>query len=661
MFFEENGRLVRCYDAEILWVEPWGENSLRVRATCGPEMPEKDWALITPPACSAAVELCDTGASITNGKLRAFVSNSGKITFYNQNGKLLLEEFIRDMDQPFTSHMRIRSREHKGIPGGLYAITQWFESDPEEKLFGMGQYQQGTFNLKGSQLELAHRNAQASVPFVLSDKGYGMLWHNPAIGEATFGTNITKWHAVSSELLDYWITAGDTPSEIVESYVHATGLPPMMPDYAMGFWQCKLRYRTQEELLEVAREYKRRGLPISVIVIDYFHWTKHGDWKFDPRFWPDPEGMVKELKEMGIEVAVSIWPTVQQDSENYKEMLEKGYLTRTDMGARVSIHSMEWTIYFDATNENARKYVWEKAKKSYYDCGIKTFWLDVAEPQYNFGFELYRYQMGSHLTIGNLYPQLYTKGFYDGLKENGEEGVLALARCAWAGSQRYGALVWSGDIHSSFKSMRWQLCAGLHMAVAGIPWWTTDIGGFDGGNIHDKGFQELLVRWFQWGAFSPVMRLHGDRQPHDNDLAETGVTDYTGAPDEVWSFGDENTPILEKYLKLREAMLPYIRRTMRECHEKGTPVMRPLFYHYSSDPRAWETSECYLFGRDLLVAPVLEAGATSVEVYLPAGENWTEWSTGKTYAGGQTVTSPAPIDTIPVFIRGGATVEGLNS
>lgn len=623
-------------------------------------MPQVDWALITPPETHTVTRVTEEYAQLQNGKITARIDRSGKIRFFNHQGRLLLEEFVRDMDQrDFSSHMRIRPREHKGNIGGAYQITQRFESDPQEKLFGMGQYQQGIFNLKGAHLELAHRNSQISVPFVLSDKGYGMLWHNPAVGEVDFGTNITQWQAYSTHLIDYWMTAGDTPEEIIQANVKATGLPPMMPESAMGFWQCKLRYRTQEELLRVAREYKRRNLPISFIVIDFYHWTKHGEWKFDPVAWPDPAGMVRELHEMGIEVAVSIWPTVQQDSENYREMLEKGYLTRVDMGARVTMLSTQWTVFFDATNGDARRYVWEKAKKSYYDAGIKFFWLDVAEPQYNFGFDLYRYQLGPHLTVGNLYANRYIQAFYDGLRENGEEQVLSLSRCTWAGGQRYGALVWSGDIHSSFKSMRWQVYAGLNMAVAGISWWTTDIGGFDRGNIYDADFRELLVRWFQWGAFCPVMRLHGDRQPHTLHT-ESGLTDYSGADNEVWSFGEENYPILKKYLELRQAMLPYIRRLMREAHEQGAPVMRPLFYHYPDDPQAWNVSESYLFGRELLIAPVLEAGASSVEVYLPRGDAWMEHATGKRYEGGRHVTAHAPIDVIPVFVRENARVEGIN-
>lgn len=663
MLQTDGKRLIRRFDSETLWIEPWGENSLRVRATALAVMPETDWALLPPEDAPAEITLGDKEASIRCGKLTATVSPSGKLRFFNERGELLLEEFVRDMSQrDFSSHMRISARELKGS-GGLYQATQRFESDPEEKLYGMGQYQQGIFNLKGATLELMQRNAQCSVPFVLSSKGYGMLWHNPAVGEVTFGTNLMRWRAEATTLIDYWITADDTPSGIIRRYVRATGLPPMMPESAMGFWQSKLRYRTQDELLRVAREYKRRGLPLSVIVIDFYHWTKFGEWKFDAACWPDPAGMVEELKAMGVETAVSVWPSVQVDSENFGEMLAKGYLTQVDTGVRLSMLSASWTIFYDATNPEARAYVWEKLKKNYHDAGIRYFWLDAAEPQYasylNYGAEAYRYAAGPHQAVGNVYPQCFVRGVYEGMVQAGETNPLSLVRCAWAGSQRYGALVWSGDIHCGFKSMRWQLTAGLQMAVAGISWWTTDTGGFDWGNIQDTGFRELMVRWFEWSTFCPVLRMHGDRQPRSL-AAESGLTDYCGADNEIWSFGEEACAIMSRYLKLREAMRPYIRDLMRAYHETGAPVMRPLFYHYPQDAAAWTISDSYLFGRDVLVAPVMEAGAVSRRVYLPSGSDWLHLSTGRLLPGGQWVEADAPLDTIPIFIRDAVAVPGLH-
>ena len=659
LFQKQENRLVYHYDAETLWIEPWGENSFRVRACKQAKMPEENWALLPVEEVPCQISIEEDGAKICNGKIYAQISHHGKITFYHQDGRVLLEEYARNRRDIFSnkcSALEVEAREFKPILGGDYHLTVRFESGSRnEKIYGMGQYQQPLLNLKGADLELAHRNSQASVPFALSSLGYGFLWNNPGVGRCVFGANLTTWEAVSTKGMDYWITAGDTPAEIEEAYANATGKVPMMPEYAMGFWQCKLRYQTQEELLQVAREYKRRGLPISVIVIDFFHWPKQGEWKFDTTYWPDPDGMVRELKEMGIELMVSIWPTVDKTGENYQEMLEKGYLIRCDRGVRVGLDFEGATIHYDATNPQAREYVWQKVKKNYFDKGIKIFWLDEAEPEYTvYDFDNYRYYLGPNVQIGNLYPVCYAQTFYEGQQQAGQKNIINLLRCAWAGSQKYGALVWSGDIHSSFESLRNQLAAGLNMGIAGIPWWTTDIGGFHGGDPKNPEFRELLVRWFQYGTFCPVMRLHGDREPRQPQVGTTGgATCRSGADNEVWSFGEKAYEICKTYLEMREKLKPYITEQMQAAHEKGTPVMRPLFYDFPKDTACWECEDEYLFGPDILVAPVLYAKVSERQVYLPAGETWVEYWSGKQFDGGQTITVPTPIEQIPLFLRNG--------
>ena len=657
MFRQEGNRLITILGTEKIWVEPWGENSLRVRASRMSEMPQRDWALL-PAESSAEITIDGEMARVRNGGIEARMTAGGKLTFFNAKGELLLEEYVRNrknITREFASALDISAREFKPILGGEYQITARFESDPDEKVFGMGQYQQPFLNIKGCTLELAHRNSQASVPFMISDKGYGFFWHNPAVGSVAFGRNVTTWQAMSTDVLDYWITAGDTPAQLEKQYASVTGTVPMMPDFAMGFWQCKLRYQTQEELMSVAREYHRRGVPVSVIVADFFHWPRQGEWKFDERFWPDPEGMVKELEEMGMKLMVSIWPTVDSNSENFREMEERGLLITTDRGVPVSMTFEGNTIHFDATNPEAREYIWQKAKQNYYDKGVRIFWLDEAEPEYAYyDFDLYRYHLGPNVKVGNVYPRMYAQAFYEGMEKEGQENILNLLRCAWAGSQRYGALVWSGDIHSSFESMRNQFCAGLNMGLAGIPWWTTDIGGFHGGNVNDPAFQELLVRWFQWGAYCPVMRLHGDREPRTEPLTP-GVAGGgqlgSGGPNEIWSYGEKNYEIFRHYIEVRESMRPYIKEQMQKAHEDGTPVMRPLFYDFPDDKEAWNVEDAYMFGDRYLVAPVMYAGATSRMVYLPSGAVWREQSTGKLHQGGGYVNADAPLSVIPVFVK----------
>lgn len=653
----KENKLIYHYDAEEVWIEPWGSNALRIRATKERQMPEENWALCRKGEAEADISCTEQGARIVNGRICAEITKLGKIMIYNAKGNLLLEEYCRnrrDILDSKCSAIEVEAREFKPIQGGDYHLTMRFESvDKDEKIYGMGQYQQPYLDLKGLDLELAHRNSQASVPFAISSLGYGLLWNNPGVGRAVFGKNIMSFEAYSTKALDYWVTAGDTPAQIEEAYAAVTGTVPMMPEYGLGFWQCKLRYQTQEELLHVAREYKRRNLPIDLIVIDFFHWPKQGEWKFDPVYWPDPEAMVRELKEMGIELMVSIWPTVDKTCENYEEMLEKGYLIRTERGFRVGLDFQGATIHYDATNPEARDYLWNKAKKNYYDKGIKVFWLDEAEPEYTvYDFDNYRYHRGTNLQIGNTYPVDYARTFYEGMEQEGQKNIVNLLRCAWAGSQKYGALVWSGDIASSFESMRNQLAAGLNMGLAGIPWWTTDIGGFHGGNPDDPKFRELFARWFAWGTFCPVMRLHGDREPRQPQYGTTGgASCCSGAANEVWSYGEEVYEICRKYMEYREQMRPYTRKLMEEAHEKGTPVMRTLFYMYPEDAACWEVEDEYMYGPDVLVAPVLYAGQEKRSVYLPKGEDWVESFTGREYAGGQRIEADTPLDVIPVFVR----------
>ena len=673
-------RLIIRDGASQLWIDPWGTDGVRVRMTMEPEMDPRDWALsepvedVTPVITCEEIDYTDPWYkaeeyahhhctakvyTFVNGKLTVKVGPEGWLSFYNQKGELLTEEYWRNRNRihRYSTSLRIPARELKPLPGTTdYALSARFEAFEDEMIFGMGQYQDKQLNKKGAILELCHRNSQASVPFYVSSRGYGFLWNNPAVGMCTFGTNRTEWTARSTKKLDYYITCGDTPADIERNYSAVTGRTPMMPEYGLGYWQCKLRYRTQDELMAVARKHKAMGLPLDAIVVDFFHWPRQGDWRFDPIDWPDPDAMVKELKEMGVETVVSVWPTVDERSDNRWEMEEHGYLVRTDRGK----DTMTWmggTVYFDATHPGAQQFIWDKCKQNYYAKGIRCFWLDEAEPEYDcYEFDNYRYHAGPALQVTNTYPVGYAKAFYDGLKAAGETEILSLTRCTWAGGQKYAALTWSGDIHSSFRAMREQLQAGLSMQMAGIPWWTSDIGGFMGGDGSDPAFRELLLRWFAWGCFSPVFRMHGERSPwyeREQEYRNNIRQITSGRDNEVWSFGEENTPILCKYLFLRERLRPYVRQIMREAHETGAPVMRPLFYEFPQDKAAWQVEDCYMFGPDMLVAPVMEPGVTQRRIYLPAGETWKDAYTGQVYEGGQTVTVPAPIDVIPVMLRGG--------
>ncbi len=670
-FENDNGALVGHHNGETLRIEAWGRDSLRVRSTMLGRFMDENWALTEKPEKTeptvqikkadrwAGYGTLDTHeiASITNGRVRAEVNFMGVISFYRDD-VLILREYYRMYDGTISRGSRclkVVNRQWKGVIGGSeYELNVKFDPNPGESIFGMGQYQHGCLDQKGCVLELAQRNSQISVPFALSSLGYGFLWNNPAVGRVTFGKNYTEWIASATREMDYYITVADTPRDILFNYTAATGRADMFPEDRMGLWQCKLRYRTQDEVLSVARRYRDEGIRIDQIVIDFFHWTVQGDWKFDPRYWPDPKAMVDELHSMGIKVIVSVWPSVDRRSENFYPMMERGLLIRTERGAAQTYDYQGDCVEIDPFNPEARKYIWDVCKRNYYDLGIDAFWLDNSEPDYGvYDFDHYRYSAGPALAVSNLYPQMYSRAFYDEMRKDGKP-VVNLLRCAWAGSQKYGNVIWSGDVPSTFEAFADQLQAGLSMGLAGIPWWTTDIGGFMTDDANDPAFRQLLIRWYQFAVYSAVLRMHGDRGPYDipalDDRDWGGGYLHTGQPNELWSYGEDNYRIMRKYYDIRVGMHDYIKSLFEQAHTDGSPLIRTMFYEFPDDPKCWQLTDQYMFGGRYLVAPILRLDQFRREVYLPAG-TWTLTSTGEAYAGGQPVTADAPIEYMPVFER----------
>ncbi len=636
--------LTMNHGTETVRVEAWGRG-IRVRAVPVGEMPDKPWALdLTPPAVPAVV----TENSVEVGDIRCQVEWDGRLRFFSGE-KLLLEE----QSYPWALHERARCYKMRaGSPS--FEATVKFEPQDGEVLHGMGQYRNARYNLKGCTLEMAQRNSQITVPFLLSSRGYGFLWNNPAIGRASFAENVTEWKVEATSCVDYWVTAAPTPTGILANYTDVTGHASPLPESLMGLWQCKLRYRTQDEVLEVAREYKRRGLPLDVIVIDFFHWDYQGDWSFDPEYWPDPGAMVKELKEMGVRLMVSVWPTIEQRSKNFRRFEENGYLVKTERGLPYQMNFLAQTCFYDATNPAAREFAYSILRENYGQYGIDMFWLDEAEPEYSVNdYDHYRHFIGSSLEVGNIYPRMHAMMTYDGQKADGVPDILNLLRCAWVGTPRFGAIVWSGDVESSFREMKVQLSNGLNMGVAGIPWWISDTGGFYGGNIEDPVFRELLVRWYEWAVYMPVLRMHGDRAPNLGTLSHGvdhgGGYCSSGSPNELWSYGEEVYEILKKYLFIRGDLKPYLKKTADEAVETGLPVMRAMYLAYPDDPVCWTLSDQYMFGADYLVAPVTDYGARERRVYLPAGK----WERGGALieSAGEWITAPAPLDDMPVYVR----------
>ena len=671
MIFQQQGNVLTARrGGETLRIEGWGKDALRVRAVMNDAWTGNSWALAEKPVdtvCKIRIgeekEPAGDGtffdvpcAEIVNGRIRATVNYAGVLSFY-RDGELILREYYRFYGGTLVKTSRclkLVNREWKGnIGGSEYTLTVRFDPNPGEKIFGMGQYQQPNLDLKGSVLELAQRNSQISVPFMISSFGYGFLWNNPAVGRVTFANNLTEWNARSTREMDYWICAGENPKEILTKYTAATGRAPLFPESLMGLWQCKLRYRTQEEVLSVARQYRKEGIRIDQIVIDFFHWTVQGDWKFDSTYWPDPKAMVDELHSMGIRVIVSVWPSVDRRSENFGPMMERGLLIRTERGAAQTYDYQGDCVEIDPFNPETREYIWEVCKKHYYDLGIDGFWLDNSEPDFGvYDFENYRYYSGPALSCSNIYPQLFSRAFYEPMSRDKGTEAVNLLRCGWAGSQKYGNVIWSGDVPSTFESFAEQLQAGLNIGIAGIPWWTTDIGGFMTDDVNDPDFQELLIRWYQFAVYSAVLRMHGDRGPYNipplDERERGGGYLHTGQPNELWSYGKDNYRIMRKYYDIRIAMRGYIRELYREAHDTGAPLIRTMFFEFPEDKKCWELKDQYMFGEKYLVAPVLKLHQAERDVYLPEGK-WKDVNIGKILDGGRTILAATPIDIIPVY------------
>ncbi len=666
-FTAENNALIGRLHRETLRIEGWGTDALRVRSTLLRNLPDTDHALTEEVAHSAEVKIDGIHAEIVNGNIKATVNEVGIICFYKKDEKgewkLILQEYYSLYGGSIRKEsicFKIVSREFKGLASDSFKLTARFEANKGEKLYGMGQYQQPQLNIKGCTLPLEQRNSQVSVPFLVSSLGYGMLWNNPATGEVTFGENITKWVADETDALDYWITVADSPKQLVENYTACVGRTPVMSDDYLGLWQCKLRYRTPEEVLSVARKYKELGIKLDVIVIDFFHWPYQGEWKFDKTYWPDDKlkAMIDELHGMGTKVMVSVWPSVDKRGETFYEMDMKGLLVTTEYGSQQTYDYQGDCGTTDFFNPEAQEYIWNRCKTNYLDKGIDLFWLDNSEPDLvSYDFNNYRYYTGRATKVSCEYPKKYVEAFYNGMEAEGRTDYVNLVRSAWVGSQKYRTLVWTGDVQSNFIAFKDQVVAGQNMGLAGIPWWTTDIGGFMTENVNDPEFVELLIRWYQYGVFCPIFRMHGDRGPFDIEPLDNrdfgGGYLHTGQPNELWSYGDEAYKIMRKYLDVRLSLKDYISGLMKEASQNGSPLIRTMFYEFPEDEKCWSLPDQFMFGPDYLVAPIFEAGATERTLYLPAGK-WQNLETGEVIdniGAGCDITVPAPLDVIPVFKR----------
>ncbi len=642
-FYEKENRLYFAREGELVCLSACGRDSIRFQASPNGSILDQDYTLM-PREMAGEIQIDKDRASIGNGNLRAVIYGNGRVEFYWNDKRILREKSELAFDAGI--------RNYVNRCGNMWRARVTFEASREEHFYGMGHEATDCFDLKGCTMDLRHVNAKCTIPYVYSSLGYGFLWNLPSTGVCELAGNRTRWTSDCTSQVDY-VVIGGSPKQVCETLADLTGHAPVFPDWALGFWQSRLRYETQEQVLEVAHKYKENHIPLSVLVIDYFHWTEQGDYKFDPRYWPDPKGMADKLHSMGIKLMVSMWPTINEKSENYREMQENNMLMRTRSGSNRVFDFYGPQAEIDPTNPQTREFVWRKLKENYMDNGVDALWFDEAEPEIHpERFDNLILHMGNGDEIGLLYPYYYAKLVYDGMRESGRDDILTLSRCAYTGAQRFGALVWSGDIPSTFESLRMQVKSGLNMSMCGIPWWTTDIGGFYGGDIESDYFRELIVRWFQYGVFCPVLRLHGSRNGHDR---TRDIIEPTGGENEIWSFGERNFEILKDLILLRERLKPYIKKHMAMASEKGYPIMRPMFFDYPEEDVCYTLGEQYMFGDEIIFAPVTEQGATEKQVYLPEGE-WVLTKDKSMYRGGRSYTVTAQINEFVAFVKEGREV-----
>jgi alpha-D-xyloside xylohydrolase len=586
------------------------------------------------PSTKFIVQTNYDNVTLTTSQLKIIVAKQdGAITYRNIDGNQLVKEGTRKL-----TPVRVNGEDTYRAE----SLVNIYGS--HEALYGLGQHQAGVWNYRGESVDISQDNSNIAVPFLVSSNGYGIFWNNDS--RSRFNNRFANYLYISSDVadvIDYYFFYGPELDKVIAGYRELTGQAPLFGKWAYGFWQCKNRYKSQDEILGVARKYRALHIPVDNIVQDWFWWNRKGDFVFNKNY-PDPKGMIDELHRENFHLMISIWPFFEPGSANYDFAEKNGWFIDKFKFAQPPYHADGMAVY-DATNAEARKFYWDQVDKGLFSIGADAWWMDTNEPETE-GLEE-NIQLGHNLAIGsgdryvNVYPLLDTAAVYDGQRSTSDrKRVYILSRSAFAGSQRNAVTAWSGDINSDWLSYRRQIPAGLNFALSGIPYWTTDIGGFVFGSPTDPAFRELFVRWFQFGTFNPILRVHGTRNPDENEL---------------WSYGPDAQKILVSFDRLRYRLLPYTYSlAWKTTNESYTP-MRPLVMDFRSDVRAQNTGDQFMYGPAFLVSPVTEPAATSRRVYLPNAKWYDFWS-GASLKGAREISAEASLEKLPLQIRAGSIV-----
>ncbi len=561
---------------------------------------------------------------------------SGAVEFLDAAGKAFLTE-------P-SDGKSMTPKMFKDVP--TWKVRQDFRLAADEAIYGLGQHQRGLMNYRGTSVHLQQENMHVAIPVLISSRGYGILWDNPAITDVHIGISKPSamksrvvWESTVGPAINYYVMYGPELDEVIAEYRNLTGAAPMFGRWVWGFWQCKNRYRYQEQILGIPAEYRSLKIPMDGIVQDWRYWTPAawGSNTFNPVRYPNPHAMISQLHHENIHFMISVWAKFVAGSANYELLTDAGVLYPDSGGT-----DPKWdpvARYYDAFNPLARKLYWGLLNKDLFALGVDAWWLDASELEVRpWGtFSDYKTHAGWGAFVFNAYPLMHTGSVYDGQRGvTSEKRVMILTRSAWAGQQRHAAITWSGDVEGKWEVLARQIPAGINFALSGIPYWNTDIGGYVSGNPQDPAYCELFIRWFQFGAFCPLFRVHG-----------------VNYPKEMWQFGQPAMAILEKFDRLRYHLLPYIYSVAWQVTSRGYTMLRGLIMDFRTDKKVHAIADQFMFGPGILVSPVTRPAAKTRKVYLPAGSAWYDFWTGKMLPGGKAIFAEAAISTMPLHVRAG--------
>jgi len=586
------------------------------------------------PAAKWRMQSTDDAVILSTSLLKLTVTRKdGAIAYAEAGGTPLVQEASRHLTpEKVNGEDAYRAESFLSIYGS------------HEGLYGLGQHQAGVWNYRGESVDISQDNTNISVPLMLSSKGYGIFWNSMA--RSRFNNRFPNYLYISSEVadvIDYYFLYGPEFDKIIRSYRELTGQAPMFGKWAYGFWQCKNRYRSQEEILGIARKYRDLHIPVDNIVQDWFWWNRKGEFVFNKNY-PDPKGMIDQLHQENFHLMISIWPFFEPGSANYDYMEKNGWFVDKFKYAKPPFHTSGMAVY-DATNPEARKYYWDQVNEGLFSIGADAWWMDTTEPETE-GQERnilldHKLAVGSGNRYLNAYPLFDTEAVYQGQRSaSDKKRVFILSRSAFAGSQRNAVTAWSGDIVSDWLNFRRQVPAGLNFSLSGGPYWTTDIGGFVVGSPTSPAFRELFIRWFQYGTFNPILRVHGTRNPDENEL---------------WSYGPDAQAILVNFDRLRYRMLPYIYSLAWKTTSESYTPMRPLVMDFRGDEQAENIGDQFMYGPAFLVNPVTQPAISTRPVYLPK-TSWYDFWAGTASEGGRFINAITPLDRLPLYVRAGSIV-----